>query len=156
MKALSLIALVAIIAVGAWFFLREARPEASAPIAAPVTEDKNIEVTETKPAETGRSVPLGFPESIPVETNNITESLRVAYKEQGVTQYTVSYTSVKSRESLWDSYSSYMNKAGFAVDKASSSKSLGQLSGTKGSDTLSIVVSDHGDVTLVQINYLER
>lgn len=156
MKALSLIVGIIIVGGAAWFFFGREPEAASEPIVTPVEVDKNIEVIETDIAETGQAVPLGFPESIPVESNNITESVRVAYKEQGVTQYTVSYTSMKSRESLWDLYSGYMGKAGFTVDKTTSSKSLGQLSGNKGNDTLSVAISDHGGVALVQLNYLER
>ncbi|MBX4198871.1 hypothetical protein KW800_01180 [Candidatus Parcubacteria bacterium] len=159
MKLLATLVLLLLMFIGAWLYLREGDKTTvvqTAVIGGETTETK-VEVTKTDITQNGlSSLPVGFPSDIPVEVSNITESYRAAYQGKGLVQYTVSYTSEKSRESLWNSYSEFMNKSGYTIDKGSSSKSLGQIYGVKGIDSLSIIISVRGGLSLVQINLLDR
>lgn len=127
-----------------------------------VIDDENtvdldgVLVTEASPATTGSRLPAGFPRDIPVEEVNVTESYRAVYTENRAAQYTVSYTSNKSRDSLWDTYNSFMKGAGYAIETTGTSKSQGQLMGNKDNDTLSVIISARTGMTLVQINLLDR
>jgi hypothetical protein len=157
MKWLLALAVLAVAAIGIWFSLNGDKQTVKTVEKTPAGEVNEIEVTKTDITQNGTTnLPVGFPSDIPVEANNLTESFRAAYQSRGIVQYSVSYTSLKTRDSLWDAYSSYMNGAGYAVDKTGTSKSLGQISGTKNGDSLSVVLSNHGGLTLVQINYVER
>ena len=160
MKVLSIIVGVAIILGGVWYLLM------TVPKVTPIdTEGLNVvseqkpevEVTKTDLNQGGTSkLPAGFPTKIPVEIANITESYRALYANRGVTQYTVSFTSLKSRETLWNIYSDFMKSDGYKIDATATSKSAGQVSGDKDNDTLSIVISVRGGLSLVQINLLDR
>ena len=157
MKFVSILVGVVVVIGVAWYFLMPV------PAATPVKVKQvnsgvaEVEVTKTDIAQNGISkLPVGFPKDIPVEVPNISESYRAVYASRGVTQYTVSYTSLKTREALWTTYSDFMNSAGYAVDKENSSKSLGQITGTKDNDTLSVVLSTHGGLSLAQLNFLDR
>jgi hypothetical protein len=149
MKLLALLAAAAIVIGGAWYLAaRPSARESATPEVAIVSEEakKEIEVTKTDITQSGVSkLPVGFPSDIPVEVSNIR-----------VIQYTVSYTSFKSKDALWTTYSDFMKSAGFEIEASATSKSLGQISGTKDGDSLSIVVSSHSGVTLAQINLLDR
>jgi len=160
-KFLTFLVLIVLILGAGWFYFSAKAPQTDIREEAVVeeeTEDINgVKVTQANIAETGTSrLPAGFPKDIPVEEVNVIESYRAVYTEQNVTQYTVSYTSTKSRDALWDMYNSFMKSAGFSLDTSASFKSLGQISGSKGSDGLSIVLSARSGLTLVQVSYLDR
>ncbi len=155
--------LFALVAVGlvflVWFGLKKifVKP---APIdvatTTPRTNNGNISVTKTDVAQNGGSkLPQGFPASIPVENLTIKDSYKAVYSNLSVTAYTVSYTSQKSRDDLWTTYDNYMNSTGYVIDR-DSSKSAGQISGTKDNNTLSVFVSAHNGISLVQISYVSR
>lgn len=159
MKIISSILIVLVAVLGGWYLLaNDERGELpNNEEVSSIADTKEITVVNTNLTETGSKLPAGFPESIPVEIANILESYRVVYNERGVTQYTVSYTSVKSRDSLWDAYNSYMKGNGFTVDTSISTKSGGQISGTNtAGDTLFVVLSVRSGSTLVQISLLDR
>src|SRR5258705_215550 len=146
MKLLSGLLILGIVIMLAWFYLSGAKDATnSGPLQALQTvTGQKIEVTKTDITQNGVSkLPVGFPPSIPMEAANITESYRTVYKEQGATQYSVSYTSLKGKDTLWDLYSKYLADAGYTVDKNASSKAMGQILGQKGSSSLSVIVSAH-------------
>lgn len=160
MRIVSVLIGIAVVVGVAWYFVSPA----SSPSPSGVESAKDmgvvtgtVEVVKTSIAETGGSkLPVGFPKEIPVEASNISESYRAVYASKGVTQYTVSYTSLEKREELWMLYSDFMQSTDYEVDTNVSSKSLGQITGTKNNDTLSAVVSVHGGLSLVQLNFLDR
>lgn len=111
-----------------------------------------------KPTSTSKSkVPDGFPNDIPVESYNIVNAYKVNYESQGLTQFTISYTSSKTKDELFDLYYNYMNTANFALT-ANTSRKLGQVVGTRAGSTLTINIVD-GAATggeRVDMNYLYR
>lgn len=151
--------LVVIILLSAWFWI-STQPKTTTTKTDIRTSDGNVtsvEVTKTDIAGGSTSnLPAGFPNNIPVETNNLTESFRAAYKSRNIVQYSVSYTSARSRDALWDTYSEFFNSSGYTVDKTGTSRSLGQLSAALDNDSISVVISGHNGLSLVQINYVER
>ncbi|MEK7194411.1 MAG: hypothetical protein AAB660_01845 [Patescibacteria group bacterium] len=150
---------VVVVALGLWFGIREIKKAnlETIPEGAVTAEKKNtVEVTKTDITKTGSKLPQGFPSDIPVETVTAGESYKAQYSDIGMTQYTVSYTSKKSKDEIWTIYNDYMNGAGYAVDKVSSSKSLGQISGTKQNDIFSAIVSSYNGISLVQLSYQDR
>lgn len=161
-KFLSLLVLV-VVALGlGWYFVSNRVPAPIDDVGGEVVKDENTKeingvlVTEASLADTGSKLPAGFPRDIPVEQINVTESYRAVYEERGATQYTVSYTSNKSRDALWDTYNSYLKSAGYSIDTTSTSKSQGQIMGSRENDTLFIIISARSGLTLVQINLLDR
>ncbi|MBX4195881.1 hypothetical protein KW796_02950 [Candidatus Parcubacteria bacterium] len=158
MKWFSLLVAFIVILV-AWYFIAGNGSDRAPDGTTSVTtkgEQGEVTVTNTDIAQNGVSrLPVGFPKGIPVEVPNITESYRVAFNSRGITQYSVSYTSVKTKDALWDLYSAFMKSSGYDIDKGSS-KSLGQISGTKNNDSLSIVISSNSSVSMVQLSLLDR
>lgn len=118
---------------------------------------EKVEVTQTNITGGGTSkLPEGFPAGIPVETINIKESYKVDYNDRGVTQYTISYSSMKSIDDVWTIYFDFMNKERYMIDMDATSRSSGQITGFLGNDSLSIVISAQNGGTLVQMNLLAR
>ncbi len=159
MKNLLLGLVIVVVALGAWLGIREikrAKLEAI-PKEVVTTEEKNsVEVTKTDITKTGSKLPQGFPSDIPVETVTTGESFKAVYSDIGMTQYTLSYTSKKTKDQIWTIYDDYMKEAGYVVDKLSSSKSLGQISGTKQNDILSAIISSYNGTSLVQLSFQDR
>jgi hypothetical protein len=158
LKFLGFLLIAAIItAAGIVYFSRPGAETGEMQTPADSESEVEVRVSKTDITQNGVSkLPSGFPKDIPVEVANITESYRATYSEKGITQYTVSYTSQESRDSLWDLYNNYLKTAGYTVDTRASSKSQGQITGVKNNDTLSTVISSRGNVTFVQINLLDR
>jgi hypothetical protein len=118
----------------------------------------NVHVTQINLAEASTptsKLPAGFPSDIPVEAANITQSYSAVYADHGVTQYTVNYTSAKTKDALWAAYTSYVSAAGYALG-ATTNKSEGVLDATKGKNDLNVLITSHNSTSLVQITYLAR
>jgi hypothetical protein len=161
--ALSLLLLVLAVLVG-YFVLYPADKKTGAPVSsttstqttstAPASLSKDVEVTNVI---ADKKLPTGFPSNIPVEKGNIIESYKAVYKNHNnATQYTVSYTSTAAIGALWDLYADFLREEGYVLDTSASDKKLGTISGTKGENTLSAVVSRRDKVSLVQLNLLYR
>ncbi|MDB5194632.1 MAG: hypothetical protein JWN50_646 [Parcubacteria group bacterium] len=101
-------------------------------------------------------LPAGFPASIPVEQATITESYKAVYTEHGVTQYTVTYTSTKTKDALWKIYTDFGTAQGYKINATSTDKTKGVLDLQKGNNELNAVITAQGGSTLVQLNYVER
>ncbi len=158
MKFLVIGAVLLLIVGGAWFSYTnlDKQPIEEKEITV-VNKKEGIEVTKTNVVESGGSrLPKGFPTDIPVEATTVGDSYKAFYEKVGVTQYTVSYTSNKTKNELWDIYDKFMQGAGYTIQPYSSVKSTGQISGMKGDDSLSIIISSQKSVSLVQISYLDR
>ncbi len=147
--------ILVLIVVGGWLYTRRTEPAPQSTVKEVTTVSNGVQVTKTDIAKTGSRLPTGFPKEIPVEEANIKDSYRAYYEKVKATQYTVSYISKSSKDSLWKVYSDFMNSKKYAVDP-SSSRSLGQISGVNGDDSMSVVITANSGVTLVQIVYLDR
>lgn len=118
---------------------------------------ETVKVTETNITGGGASkLPDGFPPTIPVETINVKESYKVDYTDKEVTQYTVSYVSIKDSDELWTIYNDFMAKERYMIDTETTSRNLGQITGFSGNDSLSVVISTQKGSSLVQMNLLVR
>lgn len=157
MRFLALLLVVVLIGAGLWYIIAKVprSPESTQTVKTP-TGKYEVLVTKTSAGQNSAStLPAGFPDGIPVERGNITESYKSVYSGKGVTQYTVSYSSHQTREALWDMYSKYMKGVGYGIEDTSS-RSSGLISGTLANDTLTAVISVHSGMTLVQLSLLDR
>ncbi len=156
-KLLLVIVIVAALALGGYLFLNRGAdaPKDETPIEN-VTKKDGVTVAKTDVTKSGSKVPQGFPTDIPIESVNVTDSYKAFYERVQATQYTVNYTSDRDREDLWNMYSKFMNDSGYRIDVAQTSRGLGQISGSKGDDSLSIIVTSSNGITLVQLSYLDR
>jgi len=160
MKFLAIGVVLLLIVGGAWFSytnLNEQSIEENKIETTVVNKQEGIQVTKTNVAENGGSrLPKGFPADIPVEMATVVDSYKSFYEKVATTQYAVSYTSKKTRDELWSIYDKYMKDSGYTIQTQTSSKSLGQISGMKGDDSLSAIISSQKGISLVQISYLDR
>lgn len=156
MKFIVPVLVLALVVLGGWLYSRESGSSPQATEQEVTTAVSNgVQVTKTDTSKSGSKLPEGFPEDIPVEAANIKDSYRAFYEKVRATQYTVSYISKLSKDALWKTYSDYMNSENYTVDPTSS-RSLGQISGVKGDDSMAVVITANSGVTLVQIVYLDR
>ena len=155
MKFFVPIVIIVLIIIGGALFMREKKETPSVGKTLELSGNIAVTVTKTDILKTGSRLPEGFPKEIPVESINIKDSYRAYYEKVRATQYTVSYTSERTKGDLWKTYSDYMVGEQYVVS-AASSKSSGQISGTKGDDSLSVIITTQNSVTLVQIVYLDR
>ena len=112
-------------------------------------------VVEHTPAVNGvLPEPAGLPTGLPLETENITESVTTSYPDQGATQLSVSYLSSKTVAQKYQEYKDYMTQAGYELSEGDSSAPVRALFGTNVDADLSVVISSQGAETLVQLAYL--
>ena len=155
MKFIVPVLVFVLIVLGGWLYFRESGSSPKPTEQTVTTVTNGVQVTKTDISKSGSKLPEGFPEDIPVEAANIKDSYRAYYEKVKATQYTVSYVSKLSKDTLWKTYSDFMNGEDFKVDPTSS-RSIGQISGVKGDDSMSVVITANAGVTLVQIVYLDR
>jgi hypothetical protein len=156
-KLLSALVIAGILVLAVIFVLNRGE-EASldkTPIESVVKKD-GVTVAKTDVTKSGSRVPQGFPSDIPIESINVIDSYKAFYEKVQATQYTVNYTSDRDREDLWNMYSKFMNDSGYRIDVAQTSRGVGQISGAKGDDSLSVIVTSSNGISLVQISYLDR
>lgn len=116
----------------------------------------NVDVTNTALPGQNKTLPDGFPADIPVQSENIVESYKVVYKDRGVIQYTVSFTSSATQTDLMNVYKDFFARSGVVTDTTNSNTPKGQLVGLRKDDTLTIVVSPRGEGSYVQITVLHK
>jgi hypothetical protein len=117
----------------------------------------NVEVTKADiSAGSQTKLPEGFPTAIPIEQASITDSFRAVYKDQGVTQYTVSYTSKKTKDELWTIYTNYLAGASYKIDAANTNKTLGSIRASSDKNTISITISSNTSGSKVDVSLLAR
>lgn len=151
---LPLLVLLVIIGGGAYLYSHKT-VEAPASITETPSSSQSTKIIETDLTGANK-LPAGFPSDIPVEMANVTESYAGQYQSLNATQYSVSYTSKQAAGTLWDSYSAFMSQSGYTINPKATSKSVGQISGTKNGDTLSVVISSHNGTSLVHLSYLDK
>lgn len=129
----------------------------SNPISRPITHD-NVAVQKidlTKATGNAR-IPAGLPQDIPLDTATLTESYTMDYKDMGVTQSSVSYTSTKSLADLYKTYTDYLTKNKYSIKGGASTNTVKSLYGFTEKADLSIVLSTQNKQSLVQISYVAR
>jgi hypothetical protein len=122
------------------------------------TTRENVEITKVDlvTKDGFAAVLSAFPNGIPFEFENITESFTGNYVAYNVVQSGISYTSLKSRESLYSTYKNFVDNNGFVIDKENSNEQLGTLFASKDNDDFSIVISNQEGKRLVQLGFTER
>jgi len=121
-----------------------------------VTIDKTIVYKGNLAAAAGKDrLPQGFPVNILIETDSLEQSLKTEYPEKGLTQYSATYTTVKSIEEVKNTYSSSFAKDGYTI--TSEVANPVQIYANKNGDDVSVVIetADTGK-TRVFVIFLDR
>ncbi|MDO8471231.1 MAG: hypothetical protein Q7S49_01340 [bacterium] len=100
------------------------------------------------------SVPVGFPQGIPLESGSLIESATTQYPGENVQQLSVSYRSSKTIAQKYTEYKDYMNQAGYSLTEGSASATVRAIFGTKENTNLSVAISSFEGKTLIQLSYL--
>lgn len=143
---------------GAYMLSRNFGPgavrDSETPGADRIAQHVDLENAKTPEAK----LPQGFPVGIPVEAANIVEAYSVPITLNGQTlmQYTVSYTTEKSRQAKYDEYLSYMTRQGYDFGGRGQDARNFTLYGIKDNDDLSVAVSPQEVGNLVQISFIDR
>ena len=101
-------------------------------------------------------IPTGFPTNIPVEEGGVKESYKINYFDEGVTQYTIGFSSALSSDEIWKIYSDLFLASGFALDTEKTSKDKGVMTGFRDGNKLNIAISDYNSGQYVTINFIQR
>lgn len=154
---LGLLIIILVVAVGGYYLYINS------------TDNRFARVPNTKPSSeiavsgqfgkstsVSKALPTQFPPNIPIETGNITENYKVAYNSAGLTQYTVSYTSSKTKTALWNTYNTYMKANNYVLNTKLTSQTKGTLSGTLASASLVVVISTTPTGSLVHLTYIVK
>src|SRR3989344_3423002 len=101
------------------------------------------------------SVPVGFPQGIPLESGSLIESSTTQYPGENVQQLSISYRSSKTIAQKYTEYKNYMERAGYQIrENTPTSSGTRAVFGTKEDANLSVVVSRAEGKTLIQLSYL--
>ena len=120
-----------------------------------VGDEQATVIVENTPVINGAiSAPAGFPQDIPLETGNLTESATTQYPRENARQLSLSYLSLKTIAQKYAEYKNYMEQTGYQVTEGSTSPSLKTIWGVKENVNLTVVVSGREGGTLIQLSYL--
>ena len=155
MKFIVPMVILVLVVLGGWLYMRGSESAPQVVEQETTTVSNGVQVTKTDTSKSGSMLPAGFPKDIPVEEANIKDSYKAYYEKVKATQYTVSYVSKLSKDTLWKAYSDCMDSDTDSVD-SSSCRSVRQIAGVMGDDSMSVVITANAGVTLVQIVYLDR
>lgn len=148
---LSALVVVAII-VGGVYWWKERAPDEPAQN---ISRD-NVEV-ENFLAHTGAGrVPGGLPAGLPLETENVRESLSQNYVEKGVILSSYAYITSKTPAEVLASYKVYFNDNGFIIGEEAELKGVSFIRARKTVDDILIMVSEKGAEVEVKISYTDR
>jgi len=100
------------------------------------------------------SVPVGFPQGIPLESGSLIESSTTQYPGENVQQLSISYRSSKTIAQKYTEYKDYMNQAGYSLTEGNKSAPVRAIFGTKENTNLSVAISSSEGKTLIQLSYL--
>ena len=101
-------------------------------------------------------LPAGFPNSIPVEIENIVDGYTMNYKDEGVMLHSIRYESEETVSKKFSEYLNFMVKSGFSISKDGQDEKNGVLIGDKDNDNLTILIGVQAGKTSVLISYLNR
>lgn len=137
-KKWAAIALLVVVAAGAWFLLvkLEKKNAANKAKPAPLVKAQKMDVDFSK-------TPQKFPADIPLEKNaNITQNYNATTPE-GVFQATRVFETSKSLADNMTLYTDFLNKNGWKISSTIDKPSLKSIIGKKGSETLLINITDN-------------
>ena len=100
------------------------------------------------------SVPVGFPQGIPLESGSLIESATTQYPGESIQQLSISYRSSKTIAQKYTEYKDYMNQAGYSLTEGNKSAPVRAIFGTKENTNLSVAISSSEGKTLIQLSYL--
>lgn len=100
--------------------------------------------------------PAGFPQDIFLESGEIVESATTYYPSQNATQLSVSYLSSGTIEGKYNEYRNYMQQAGYNLTEGGTGTQIRTLSGTKNSNSLSVIIKNEGNKTIIELSYLSK
>ena len=147
--------IVLLLVVGFAFYSFSSKEQPSIDVETPSSNVK-VDQGENKGGSI-QALPRGFPAQIPVEINSVFESYRAEYQDQGVVQYTVSYTTTDKREAKWDEYRTFMIENGYQINESTSNRASGTISGLKDKDLLLVTISDSQEgKSTVRLNFIKR
>jgi len=124
-----------------------------------VTKEKTIvSVNDVSNLSGKEKLPVGFPDSIPVELDTINESTKMEFPERGVTQYTVVYSSSASSADIQKQYEAFFENESYVKNPSPKQvKNLIQLEATKDTDDLSVIIEPLATSTSkVYVVFLDR
>jgi len=107
-------------------------------------------------SETVSKIPAGFPTAVPVEEQNIKESYKINYFDEGITQYTLAFNTDLGQEEIWKLYSDMFLAVGYTQDSDKTSEDKGVLTGWRSGNKLHITISKYDSQRYVTINFIER
>lgn len=123
-------------------------------------EKSIVEKIDLSKVENLGKLPEGFPANIPVEKNNLIESVKITYTEQKSVLYSVSFNSARQSEELYAQYKSFLSaKNGFVIDNQVKTveRMAFQATKTGTKDSLSITITPETQGTnLIQISYVSK
>lgn len=123
-------------------------------------EKSVVEKIDLSKVENIGKLPEGFPSNIPVEKNNLIESVKITYTEQKSVLYSVSFNSARQPEELYAQYKDFLStKNGFAIDNQVKTveRMAFQATKTGTKDNLSVTITPGVQRTnLVQISYTSK
>ncbi|MCR4279399.1 MAG: hypothetical protein NUV78_01535 [Candidatus Zambryskibacteria bacterium] len=114
----------------------------------------NVQVERVVEVEGKFTPPLGFPASIPLEEDNIVESILTNFPTQNAVQTSVIYRSTEEKLDKYFEYRSYMEKEGYKLSEGGDTGEVLFLHGIKGNENLSVTLSTWEGLTVVQIAHL--
>ena len=120
----------------------------------PSNQFMKVELERTPMVNNTLGAPAGFPQSIPLEQSNITESVTTNFPELKAKQLSLTYQSVKTVTQKYAEYKNYLTTSGYQITEGSSNSPVRAIFGTKTEANLSVAISSVKGQTIVQISYL--
>ena len=158
-KIISTIVIILLILVAGYFIFSKYTSPTQKDSAVSDSTDSvtNIVTVENTPMVNGALVmPEGFPNDIPFEGGQISESATTRYPVQGAEQLSISYRSSKTVAKKYAEYKDYMRLSGYTITEGNVNSSPRAIFGTKEDANLSVVISNAEGKTLVQLSYLVK
>ena len=117
-------------------------------------ESATVVVENTSIVNGVTPAPRGFPQDIPLESGNLTESATTQYPRENARQLSVSYLSSKTIAQKYAEYKTYMSQAGYSLTEGNATASVRAIFGVKEDSNLSVAISSSKGKTLIQLSYL--
>ena len=156
-KAISLVVIILMFTVGYMLLKTSTLSSKKESISNNLTE-ASMRVTVENTMATGGvlSAPQGFPQDIPYENHDISDSSVTHYQYEHLKQLTLNYYSSTSVLQKYAEYLNYMTQSGYEITRQEESPISSLISGNKAGVTLSVDISENtGTTTLVKISYTE-
>lgn len=97
---------------------------------------------------------LELPEGIPIENENVLESVITDFPEQNARQLSISYESRSTVAQKYSEYKDYMRQHGYKFSEGREDSPIRAVFGKKDGVNLSVAVSNNNGKTLIQLSYL--